>query len=194
MIKNRLAIVKQFCKEPTKIGAIAASSEGLAARMVDPIDFQRAKVIIEYGCGTGAFTKYVAERMDKDRTTFFSFELNENLIQIARNNIPDICIYKDSAENVRKYLKKHDLKRADAIISGLPWAIFPEELQDCILYETKMSLAKGGYFCTFAYVHGLMLPAGLRFRKKLKESFSEVCVSPIVWGNIPPAVVYWCKK
>jgi phosphatidylethanolamine/phosphatidyl-N-methylethanolamine N-methyltransferase len=193
-MRDRLAIVKQFCKEPTKIGAIAASSVGLAEKMVEPIDFDRAKVIIEYGCGTGAFTKHVCQRMDREKTVFFSFELNENLIKIARNNIPDICIYNDSAENVRKYLKKNALKRADAIISGLPWAIFPEELQDCILYETKMSLVNGGYFTTFAYLHGLMLPAGVRFRKKLRENFSEVCVSPIVWGNIPPAIVYWCKK
>lgn len=193
-MKNKLAFVKQFCKDPTKIGAVAASSEYLAARMVEPIDFAKTKVLVEYGCGTGVFTKYILDKINRDKTLFFSFELNEEMICIARKNVPEICIYKDSAENLRKYLKQNDAKHADAIVSGLPWAIFPEELQDGILYETNMGLKKGGIFTTFAYIHGLMLPAGVRFRKKLCETFSEVKTSPIVWGNIPPALVYWCKK
>ncbi len=186
--------VKQFCREPRTIGAIAPSSRTLAKRMIQPINFARAKVIVEYGPGSGAFTKQVLNHIDLKKTLFFGLELNEQMNRLASAQVPEINIYQDSAAEVRKYLKKHGVKHADAIISGLPWASFPEKLQDDILRETLAGLSKGGIFTTFAYLHGLVLPSGMRFRRKLNEHFSEVTTSPVVWGNVPPALVYWCRK
>lgn len=191
---SRWQFVKQFCREPRRIGAIAPSSQKLAARMVQPINFTRAKVIVEYGSGTGAFTRHIVDRIDTRQTIFFGFELNEQMNRIASENVPEVSIYQDSASEVRKYLKQYGVKHADAIISGLPWAVFPENLQDEILYETVAGLKKGGIFTTFAYLHGLLLPSGIRFRRKLLKHFSEVKTSPVVWNNIPPALVYWCRK
>lgn len=162
--------------------------------MLQPINFNRARVIVEYGSGTGAFTRQVFDRIDREKTIFFGFELNEQMNRIANENVPEVTIFQDSAAEIRKYLKQYGVKHADAVISGLPWAVFPEELQDDILYETVMGLKKGGVFTTFAYLHGLMLPSGIRFRKKLNQHFSEVKTSPVVWNNIPPALVYWCRK
>lgn len=186
--------VKQFCREPRTIGAIAPSSRTLAKRMIQPINFAKAKVIVEYGPGSGAFTRQVLSHIDLKKTIFFGLELNEQMNRLASAQVPEINIYQDSASEVRKYLKKHGVKHADAIISGLPWASFPEKLQDEILRETLAGLPKGGIFTTFAYLHGLVLPSGMRFRRKLNEHFSEVTTSPVVWGNVPPALVYWCRK
>ena len=47
---------------------------------------------------------------------------------------------------------------------------------------------------TFAYVHGAGLPWGRSFRRLLERSFSEVRTSPVVWRNLPPAIVYRCRK
>ena len=60
--------------------------------------------------------------------------------------------------------------------------------------ELDELLSEGGYFATFAYLQGLMLPAGIRFRKLLNELFSEVTTSRVVWKNLPPALVYRCRK
>lgn len=191
---NRWNFVKQFCREPRRIGAIAPSSQRLARCMLQPINFNRARVIVEFGSGTGAFTRHVVERMNPEKTIFFGFELNEHMNRIASEQVPEVMIYQDSASEIRKYLKQYGVKHADAVISGLPWAVFPEELQDDILYETVAGLKKGGIFTTFAYLHGLLLPSGIRFRRKLEKFFSEVKTSPVVWNNIPPALVYWCRK
>ena len=191
---SRWQFVKQFCREPKRIGAIAPSSSKLARRMLQPINFSRLKVIVEYGSGTGAFTRQVVERIDPEKTLFFGFELNEQMNRIACESVPGIKIFQDSASEIRKYLRKYGVKHADAVISGLPWAVFSEELQDDILYETAASLKRGGIFTTFAYLHGLLLPSGIRFRRKLERYFSEVKTSPVVWNNIPPALVYWCRK
>lgn len=186
--------LKQFVFQPRTIGAIAPSSSGLAKQMVKQIDFNKAKVVVEYGPGSGVFTKKVLESINRDNTIFFGLELNETMNKIANQEVPDVTIYQDSAAEIAKYLKQYGVKQADAIISGLPWAAFPECLQDEILEETVASLPEGGTFSTFAYLHGLILPSGIRFRKKLKKHFSIVRTSPIVWKNLPPALVYWCKK
>ncbi len=186
--------VRQFCCEPRTIGAIAPSSRKLAQRMIQPINFSDARVIVEYGPGTGAFTRQVLERINLDKTIFFGLELNEHMNRIANAQIPEITIFQDSASEVRKYLQQFGVEHADAIISGLPWASFPEKLQDDILSETVAGLPEGGFFSTFAYLHGLVLPSGMRFRRKLHQHFSEVKTSPVVWKNLPPAIVYWCRK
>ena len=86
------------------------------------------------------------------------------------------------------------IERCDTVISGLPWAIFPAALQMSILEEVNMSLKPGGRFCTFAYLQGLLMPAGQRFRSLLEKTFKNVERSPIVWKNLPPAFVYRCEK
>ena len=91
-------------------------------------------------------------------------------------------------------LNSRALPKADVVISGLPFAIFPEELQEKILQGVMRSLVPGGTFATFAYLQGVILPAGVRFRKKLEATFPEVTTSSIVWNNMPPAFVYRCRK
>ncbi|MGM0599706.1 MAG: class I SAM-dependent methyltransferase [Candidatus Rifleibacteriota bacterium] len=186
--------VSQFCREPRTIGAIAPSSRKLASRMLQPIDFKKAKVIVEYGPGSGVFTQQVLQQINRNQTIFFGLELNERMNRIACLKTPDAVIYQDSAAAIRKYLNQYGVKHADAIISGLPWASFPETLQDEILSETVSGLPNDGVFTTFAYLHGLVLPSGKRFKKKLLEHFNQVETSPVVWGNLPPALVYWCRK
>ncbi|GAB4280192.1 MAG: methyltransferase domain-containing protein [Candidatus Rifleibacteriota bacterium] len=186
--------VGQFVKEPRTIGAIAPSSRQLADKMIEPINFDTARVIVEYGPGSGVFTRHVLKYIDRERTIFFGLELNEKMNRLASEKVPEVTIYQDSAAEIRKYLKQYGVTHADAIISGLPWASFSESLQDEILNETVSGLPEGGVFTTFAYLHGLVLPSGIRFRKKLKQHFSDVKTSPVVWRNLPPALVYWCKK
>ncbi|HAE39103.1 MAG TPA: hypothetical protein DCG57_10760, partial [Candidatus Riflebacteria bacterium] len=75
--------VKQFCREPRTIGAIAPSSNQLANRMIQQINFATARVIVEYGPGTGAFTRQVLKHINLNRTIFFGLELNEHMNRVA---------------------------------------------------------------------------------------------------------------
>src|SRR6185437_14229458 len=51
-----LKFLNQFRNTPRSIGAIAPSSRQLAEAMIAPIDFKAAKVIVEFGPGTGVMT------------------------------------------------------------------------------------------------------------------------------------------
>jgi len=185
--------VKQFIKSPATVGAVVPSSRALAASMVDWIDFGAADVVVEYGPGTGVFTAEILRRLKPD-ATYLGFEVNSTMARHLRARFPHITVYEDCAVNVRGRLQEHEHSAVDVIVSGLPWAIFRSELQDCILSESVEALAPGGVFATFAYLQGLLLPAGIKFRKKLKFLFSTVETSRVTWLNLPPAIVYRCKK
>jgi phosphatidylethanolamine/phosphatidyl-N-methylethanolamine N-methyltransferase len=188
-----MGIFWEFLKNPKRTGAIATSSRGLAKMICSQIGVESASVIVEYGPGTGIFTEEIL-KVKKAEAGFFAIEHSPTLAENLRRKFPDVCIFEDSAENVAGMLDKEGHEQIDSIICGLPWAAFDEELQDSLLAATLDSLKPGGQFATFAYLQGLLLPAGRRFKKKLNKLFSKVEKSPTVWRNIPPAFVYRCTK
>ncbi len=169
------------------------STSHLASKMIQHIDFENAGTIVELGPGTGAFTRHILQKK-KNHTDFFALELNNRFHQHMLENFPLLPVYNDSAANIKNYLQKHQKTHVDAIVSSLPFAAFSETMQDQILHPALDALKPDGHFATFAYLQGLILPAGVRLKQKLKKLFSNVHMSPITWLNFPPAIVYWCKK
>ncbi|MBN1436659.1 MAG: hypothetical protein JW936_06270 [Sedimentisphaerales bacterium] len=190
---NGLDFFVQFVRNPSTVGAVAPSSRGLACRMLEGVDFDQVSTIVELGPGTGVFSREVLRRKRAD-TTFFALELNETMCDHLAADLPELTVYNDSASAIGKYLAQHGKDHADVIISGLPWAAFKSELQSELLDATVTALAEGGLFATFAYLQGLVLPAGLRFAKRLDSSFAQVERSKVVWRNLPPALVYRCRR
>jgi phospholipid N-methyltransferase len=184
---------KRFLANPGLIGALCPSSTALCREMIAEINIECAETVIELGPGTGVITDEILARLNP-RTKFIAIELDEKMYENLRKNRPHVHVVNDSAENLPEIMKNAGVKHLNAVVSGLPWAAFPERLQLAILGGITESLNPGGYFTTFAYLQGLMLPAGQRFRKLLKKSFREVNVSRVIWHNVPPAIVYRCKK
>jgi phospholipid N-methyltransferase len=116
------------------------------------------------------------------------------MAQLWQESFPEQALHCGSAANVGKELARLGRSHTDVVISGLPWAAFPESLQREILDATLASLRPGGHFATFAYLQGLLLPAGVRFRRLLQEYFADVETSPVTWLNLPPAIVYRCRS
>ncbi len=169
------------------------SSEFLARRMVETIDFKNIDTIVEFGPGTGVFSETVLSRISP-QTIFFAIEANPVMADHLRAHLPQLILYQDNATRLADYLARHQSNKADAIICGLPWASFGDDLQDELLGAILDNLKPGGQFMTFAYLQGLLLPAGQKFYRKLKAHFAGFGRSPIVWRNFPPAFVYRCIK
>ncbi|MDD5090556.1 MAG: methyltransferase domain-containing protein [Candidatus Wallbacteria bacterium] len=172
---------------------MAPSSPELADLISSAAEKAFARSVVEFGTGTGVFTRRIKDRL-KPGTEFFTLEVNPDFCEQTRRLCPDVVVYNDSACNVRKYLEQHSLEHCDVIISGLPWAAFDSELQECLMRATIDALKPGGRFLTFAYLQGTILPSGIRFRNLLHSHFSRVRRTRIVWKNIPPAFVYYCRK
>jgi len=161
--------------------------------MVEWVDWERAGVVVEYGPGTGVFTHEIVQHVRPD-ATFFAVEANEAFAAAFRESFPDILLYEDSVENIGAICDQRQVSTIDCIVSGLPWAAFSEQKQDLYLDEMLRKMADGGQFSTFAYLQGLVLPSARRFRHRLEETFTSVETSDTVWKNLPPALVYRCRK
>jgi phospholipid N-methyltransferase len=159
--------------------------------MISGVSLHEARTIVELGPGTGAFTEAVLECKPTE-ALFLALELNGDFVEDLRGRFPGVEVVHDSAENLPKHLQAHGRKKADLILCGLPWAGFPQELQDRLMRGILESLAPGGTFATFAYIHAAWFPAARRFRRFLKQNFAVVRQTPVVWRNVPPAFVYQC--
>lgn len=183
----------QFMAHPGEVGSLIPSSGELAHAVAQQGQVAEADTVIELGPGTGAITEAVLPQL-QDGATFVALEINGDFVRLFQKRFPGVAIYEDTAEHARTYLERHGKEACDSVVSGLPWASFPDALQDSLLDAILDVLRPGGRFVTYTYLMSPYLPQGRRFRQKLERRFSDVGRSPMVWFNVPPAFVYCAKK
>jgi phosphatidylethanolamine/phosphatidyl-N-methylethanolamine N-methyltransferase len=192
-LRDHLAFLAGFLRAPWRVGAIAPSSRALAAVMTEDMGLEEARTVVELGPGTGVFTRAICERV-RAEALVMAVEIDPRMVALLRPRFPRVRIVNDSAERLDHLLADVGRKEADAILSGLPWASFPVDLQSRLLAAVLRSLRPGGRFATFAYVHASWLPPARRFRALLGKSFVTVETTRVVWPNLPPAFVYRCRR
>ncbi|MBC7834503.1 MAG: methyltransferase domain-containing protein [Phycisphaerales bacterium] len=164
--------------------------------MVADLPWSKARVVVEYGPGTGVVTEQILLSMPRD-CIFFGIERNERMVELSRRRHPGVSIYQDNAAKVSDLCVQQGLAAegsVDLVLSGLPWPSFTDELRADILNATAQVLRPGGVFVTFGYHIGLVLRGAWHFRRTVSELFSDVSTSKVVWRNVPPAFVYRCTK
>lgn len=67
-------------------------------------------------------------------------------------------------------------------------------MQRDVLSEVVAVMPPTGVFTTFAYVHARWAPPARRLLRSLRSRFEEVVISRTVWSNLPPALVYFCRR
>jgi len=177
----------EYIKSPRTVGAVAPSSKKLAEKMVENIEFENAKCIIEYGPGTGVFTEKLIQGKKRD-TILMLLEYNKEFckqLEEKYNNQSSVIIINDSAENIDKYLELYNIKKVDYIVSGLPFASLPKSISNKILEKTRTILKKGGLFITFQYT--------LLKKEYIGAYFKNISLERVV-VNIPPAYVLRCQN
>lgn len=184
-------MLRHFLKSPREIGAICSSSKRLGKVITDGIGIEEARYIVEIGPGFGVFTQEIVKKKRKD-SVFFALENNPDIASALQKRMKNIEVVNESAARLLDVMRARAIKGLDVVVSGLPWSIFPEEEQDCLLQCIYESLEPYGIFATFAYV--LPTPQARSFKKKVYTRFERVKESSIVWKNIPPAYVYYCQK
>lgn len=186
MSKKRY-FLKEFFKEKKTVGAVSPSSKHLGKKMLENIDFNKCKVIVELGPGTGVFTRMMISKLPKD-AVLFVFELHDafyNNLKKEFANDERVIIINDSAENIGKYLQENKLSEVDVVLSSLPLTNFNKKLVMEILRQSHQYLKQSGLYIQFQY--------SLNAQKALKRVFKQVSIS-FTPRNIPPAFVYTCIK
>jgi phosphatidylethanolamine/phosphatidyl-N-methylethanolamine N-methyltransferase len=192
-LRDYLQFIGAFFARPHVVGAIAPSSTSLCRMLVDWIDWDHVHTVLEYGPGTGVCTAHIVSRL-RPSARFLAIEINAEFVYVLRHRFPQVQVHQESVLNVKTLCDGEGIREVDTIISGLPWACFSTAEQGRYLDATLTVLRPGGQFVTFAYLSGLLLATGQRFRRQLYQRFSAVQRSRIVWRNAPPAFVYRCYR
>lgn len=180
--------------------------------MLRGLDLSRATKIVEFGPGTGAFTRAILAALGPDwfsgaltspaggasapTRRLIAIEYNPALARMLAKVHPEVTVVNDSAANVAEICRSRGVRagEVDCVISGLGWPGFTDELRTRILEATVGVLRPGGEFRTFGYHVGLLMPGAWHFRREVRRLFREVHIGRVVWGNMPPAFVYRCVK
>jgi phospholipid N-methyltransferase len=192
-VATSVRFLREFVRAPKITGAVAPSSPALAETIVQWIDWPHTRALLEWGPGTGSFTARILARKPS-HSRYMAMEINPELCEVLRERFPNVELHQESVANVAQLCHREGIEQVDCVVSGLPWASFSDAMQDQFLEAMMGVLRKGGQFTTFAYIHGIALPAGRSFRQKLRRYFSEVSESEVVWLNLPPAFVYRCRR
>ncbi|TLD80045.1 methyltransferase domain-containing protein [Helicobacter sp. MIT 11-5569] len=181
-----------YLANPKRTGALCSSSNHLAEVITKNIGIEQALNIIEIGPGMGVFTKVILRK--NPNAQFFTIEINPKIANKLQTRFPNLDVVLGSVEFLQTIMQDKGMPYADVIVSGIPWALLSQADQKAFLQNIHNALKPGGYFATFAYL--LPTIGARRFRKRIYKDklFSEIKKSKIVWDNIPPAFVYYCKK
>ncbi|MEC9475566.1 MAG: rRNA adenine N-6-methyltransferase family protein [Planctomycetota bacterium] len=189
---SKLNFLREYISQPDSIGAIAPSGRVLASRMLDGIHLEESAVVVELGPGSGAFTARIIDRISPG-ARFLAIEKNPTFVHELRQHFSDVEIIEGSASSLNSILAEKGIEEVNTVVSGLPWASFPDQLQEQILVAISQVLAGGGHFVTFAYGGIHLFPRARAFRQRLDRLFSDVKRTPLAWSNLPPAFAYHCR-
>ncbi|MEU2211349.1 class I SAM-dependent methyltransferase [Streptomyces hygroscopicus] len=182
-----MSITTEFFRRPLMTGAVAASSRRLAYAMTEGIGLEQARTVVELGPGTGVFTDAILARLASD-ARLVAVELNPVLAArlSATRRDTRLTVVQGSAAELAVVVGGP----VDAVVSGLPWTVMPQNQRGYILDAVTAVLAPGGRFTTFAYLHAAWTPPARHFTAELACRFDRLERSKTVWANLPPAFVH----
>jgi phospholipid N-methyltransferase len=181
-----LLFARNFLFHPHMLGSIVPSSRFLVNQVLEPIDWARARVIVEYGPGVGTFTSAILQRMHPE-ARLIAIETNRDFVKFLRDALPDprLHIEQASAEDVQLVLRRLGYERASYIISGIPLGSMPDAVKADIAAKSRDALEPGGEFHVYQFT-SRVLPVLRRTFRSVRRSFAG--------RNLPPAQLFVCAN
>lgn len=188
-----LFFFRRFLRNPREVGALVPSTRHLANAMVRDLPLAEGDVVLEYGCGTGAFTPTIGALVARTPgARFLGIEREPAFVEILRRRMPQLSFANAQVEDVARLLREHGLAAPRAILSGLPLILLPTMEQ--IVREAEAVLVPGGEFRTFSYLQSYPTRSAGRLRRLMRDTFEEFTMSRLVLRNFPPAFVLRGRK
>ena len=157
--------LKNFIKDRNVAALVPSSSFGVR-KVCSKINFDEDNVIVEYGPGSGVFTRYILKKMSP-KSKLILIEANKEFTRKLKEiNDPRVLLFNDSAENVEEILNRCNEKSADYVISGIPFSFFDEALKTRIINRTHNVLSRGGKCLIYQYSYHV--------KKYLQQYFDEI--------------------
>ena len=179
-----LLFAGNFLRHPNMLGSVIPSSRFLVEQVLEPIDWSRTRVIVEYGPGIGTFTGEILRRMRSD-AHLVAIETNRDFVRFLTRTVrdPRLHVVQESAAEVRAVLERLALPAPRYIISGIPLGSMPDPVRADIALKSRAALEPGGAFLVYQFT-ARALPTLQRTFGDVKRSFER--------RNFPPAQLFLC--
>ncbi len=177
----------KFVKHGTAIASLAPSSRWLSRTTVRNVDWDRAKVLVELGAGTGPITKVLAEQARPDCRVVV-LERDPDFARILRERfgpLPNFDVVEGDVRDLTAILAERGIAQVDHVISGLPVPSFPKDLQRDLFRVVRQILAPGGTYNQITEMPLVYWRFYRRFFDDVRFAFEP--------RNLPPAGAYFCR-
>jgi phospholipid N-methyltransferase len=180
-------MMKAFFRQGRKIASVAPSSRYMARKIIDGINWDNAKCIVELGAGTGPITAEIVKRI-KPHTRLLVVELDPTLCGRLKSRFQDVAnvdVVQGDAAQFDKLLHERGLPQVDHVLSGLPLPSFPEQLRNAVLETSARTLAPNGTFRQLTVMPLIYYRLYARYFNDVQFRFVPL--------NLPPGGVYVCR-
>jgi phospholipid N-methyltransferase len=165
------------------VGAVLPTSRRAVSDMLDLARVPDASLIVEFGAGSGVYTRELLHRMGPE-ARLIAFEVDEGLVAGMRAELDDprLQLVAGSAEDVEHYL---DGAEVDVLVSALPFTSLPGEVRRRVLDLSPKILGPRGVMLVLQYSPFI--------QRELQRRFASVerRISPV---NVPPAFLFRCSQ
>ncbi len=186
---DTLTFALEFTRSPLDVASLVPSSLPVCRALALPVPETGHPVVVELGAGSGVVTEEVRQRLG-GRGRHLAVELNARFAATLAERFPDIEVLHIDAQEVPALLHDRGL-RADVVISGLPWAAFP----DASLHRRLAgAMTAHGAFTQLGYAATRWAGPARTQLAHLQPVFEEVTTSRTVWRSLPPAVVHTARR
>jgi phosphatidylethanolamine/phosphatidyl-N-methylethanolamine N-methyltransferase len=186
-IGSNFLFLGKFLRHGITIASIWPSSKSLAKATVKEVDFDKAKVIVELGAGTGPITDVIIQRL-KPHTRFIAIERDADFARILHerfSGLPNVEIVHADVRDLETVLRDRGITEVDFFLSGLATPTLPEPVRLGMLACVRRYMAEHGVFSNITEIPYI-------YWKYYKSLFHDVDFQ-IVVANMPPGGVYHCR-
>jgi phospholipid N-methyltransferase len=177
---------RNFIKHPRMLGSLIPSSRFLVNRLLEQVDWGRARTIVEYGPGVGTITGQILRRLRPDGSVV-AIDTNRDFARYLARTLRDdrLHVIEGSAADAQENLRERGLGRADYVISGIPYSTMNPELRERILRSTHDLLQPDGAFLVYQFTRAV-LPYLRQVFPQVQQEFEP--------RNIMPARMFYCRR
>lgn len=176
-----LLFLRSAVSNPRRIGAVLPSSGRLGRLMSRHVDLDPDGAILEIGAGTGVVTAaLLGAGVPRDR--LYVIELDKRLHRYLANRFPGVTVMRGDAAEAAELLPIHRVGAISTVVSSLPVATMPLEMQQSIVDAAFAVMKPGGSLIQYTYSPFPPLP-------RARLGIEGACVGRI-FRNVPPAAVW----
>lgn len=190
--------LKESFKSIRATASVVPSSRFLTAALCEHVDFHRARVIAEFGPGTGAVTNGILARMSPD-AKLYAIDMNPSFIEHLKRSCPDprLIAVHGSAADLSHIVDGSSHGGVDAVVSSLGLTSMSHALRKSIYDQVRDCLRPSGVLTQYQY---LTSQASCKIsrsdfdEREFLETYFRTITTKWVFINFPPACVFTCRK